>query len=157
MHSALEEKENEVQAIRVKLKQSEIQGRFVLFISFPYFRIFPLICKISFDFVDAEVKHQIDELRCTIEALENEKADMIEKLSQAKHQGVKAVRDEEEKKRMELMEEMEKKRENDRLEHEHQLQEEIKKIVSYLFWKKENFAFFFLDYSLVLIFKFEVI
>lgn len=89
--------------------------------SFPY----------CFYSLGCDAQGQIDELKSTIEALESEKADMVLKLSEAKQQGVKAVREEEEKKRQELVEEMQKKRDEDRLEDERKLQEEVKKVVRY--------------------------
>ncbi|VDM50859.1 unnamed protein product [Toxocara canis] len=102
MHAALEEKDSEVQNVRSKYKQLESQG--------------------------SDAQGQIEELKSTIEALESEKADMVLKLSEAKQQGVKAVREEEEKKRQELTQDLEKKRNEDRLELERKLQEEIKKV-----------------------------
>lgn len=64
-----------------------------------------------------------------MDALENEKADMVEKLSEAKQQGVKAVRCEEEEKRQELKREMERKRAEEREEDERLFQEMIMKNV----------------------------
>ncbi|EPB72115.1 hypothetical protein ANCCEY_08794 [Ancylostoma ceylanicum] len=52
-------------------------------------------------------QRKVDELQQIVQALEVEKSDMIEKLSAAKQQGVKAVRDEEEKKREDLLAEFE--------------------------------------------------
>lgn len=64
-----------------------------------------------------------------MDALENEKSDMVEKLSEAKQQGVKAVRCEEEEKRQELKKEMEKRRIKEREEDERLFQEMIMKNV----------------------------
>uniref|UniRef100_A0A915BDS5 GRIP domain-containing protein n=1 Tax=Parascaris univalens TaxID=6257 RepID=A0A915BDS5_PARUN len=102
MHAAIEERDSEVQDVRAKYKLLESQG--------------------------CDAQGQIDELKSTIEALESEKADMLLKLSEAKQQGVKAVREEEEKKRQELVEEMQKKRDEDRREDERKLHEEVKKV-----------------------------
>ncbi|VDN06882.1 unnamed protein product [Thelazia callipaeda] len=100
MHKALDEKDIELQAARAKSKMLETNG--------------------------LEVLKHIDELKATVDALENEKADMVEKLSEAKQQGVKAVRCEEEEKREELIKEMEKKRATEREEDERRFQELIK-------------------------------
>lgn len=102
MHAALEEKENEVQALRVKYKQLESEG--------------------------LGVKQQNEELQSTIEALEVEKADMVEKLSQAKQKGVLAVRDEEERKRKQLEATLEKKQEEYRIQCQKHFNEETKKL-----------------------------
>lgn len=68
-------------------------------------------------------------MKAAVDALENEKADMVEKLSEAKQQGVKAVRCEEEEKRLELKREMEKKRAEEREEEERRFKEIIMKNV----------------------------
>ncbi|MCP9259499.1 hypothetical protein DINM_002442 [Dirofilaria immitis] len=75
MHRALEEKDGELQIARARCKVLELSG--------------------------AELQRQIDELKAAVDALENEKADMVKKLSEAKQQGVKAVQCEEEEKRRE--------------------------------------------------------
>lgn len=79
--------------------------------------------------IGSDVQKQIDELKATVDALEIEKAEMVEKLSEAKQQGVKAVRCEEEEKRQDLLKEMERKRREEREEDEHRFQELIKKNV----------------------------
>uniref|UniRef100_A0A0M3KFE9 Myosin_tail_1 domain-containing protein n=1 Tax=Anisakis simplex TaxID=6269 RepID=A0A0M3KFE9_ANISI len=107
MHNALEDKELEIQNIRTKYKQLESQG--------------------------SDSQHQIDELKSTIEALENEKSDMVLKLSEAKQQGVKAIREDEERKRKEIVEEMERKRAEDQRNYEQKLEDELKKQVR-LYW-----------------------
>ncbi|VDO29387.1 unnamed protein product [Onchocerca flexuosa] len=74
-----------------------------------------------------ELQKQIGELRAAVDALENEKVDMVEKLSEAKQQGVKAVRCEEEEKRQKLKKEMESRRVKEREEDERLFQEMIMK------------------------------
>ncbi|VDK68086.1 unnamed protein product [Litomosoides sigmodontis] len=101
MHRALEEKDAELQVARARCKSLELSG--------------------------AEAQRQIDELKAAVDALENEKADMVEKLSEAKQQGVKAVRFEEEEKRLELKREMEKKRDKEKEEDERLFKEMIMK------------------------------
>uniref|UniRef100_A0A0R3S3E8 GRIP domain-containing protein n=1 Tax=Elaeophora elaphi TaxID=1147741 RepID=A0A0R3S3E8_9BILA len=101
MHRALEEKDAELQVARARCKSLELSA--------------------------TEAHRQIDELKATVDALENEKADMIEKLSEAKQQGVKAVRCEEEEKRQELKREMERKRAEEREEDERVFKEMIMK------------------------------
>uniref|UniRef100_A0A158R3Z1 GRIP domain-containing protein n=1 Tax=Syphacia muris TaxID=451379 RepID=A0A158R3Z1_9BILA len=76
MHAALEEKENEVQEIRSSYKKLKAEGD--------------------------ENERQKAEFQSTIDALEAEKADMVNKLSEAKQKGVLVVREEEERKRKEL-------------------------------------------------------
>ncbi|KAK5973452.1 GRIP domain-containing protein [Trichostrongylus colubriformis] len=81
MHAALEAKDKEIESWRSKCRVLEIQdGQ-----------------------ANERWQKKVDELQQVIQALEVEKGDMIEKLSAAKLQGVKAVRDEEEKKREELI------------------------------------------------------
>ncbi|KAK6058812.1 hypothetical protein COOONC_03612, partial [Cooperia oncophora] len=81
MHAALETKDREIESWRSKCRALEVQdGQ-----------------------ANERWQKKVDELQQVIQALEVEKGDMIEKLSAAKLQGVKAVRDEEEKKREELM------------------------------------------------------
>uniref|UniRef100_A0A1I8EAA0 GRIP domain-containing protein n=1 Tax=Wuchereria bancrofti TaxID=6293 RepID=A0A1I8EAA0_WUCBA len=101
MHRALEEKDGELQIARARCKALELSG--------------------------AETQKQVDELKAAVDALENEKADMVEKLSEAKQQGVKAVRCEEEEKRQELRREMERKRVEEREQEERLFQEMIMK------------------------------
>ncbi|VDN89382.1 unnamed protein product [Brugia pahangi] len=102
MHRALEEKDGELQIARARCKVLELNGR-------------------------AEIQTQIDELKAAVDALENEKADMVKKLSEAKQQGVKAIRCEEEAKRQELRREMERKRAEEREQDERLFQEMIMK------------------------------
>ncbi|KAK6028043.1 hypothetical protein OSTOST_05921, partial [Ostertagia ostertagi] len=81
MHAALETKDKEIESWRSKCRTLEVQdGQ-----------------------ANERWQKKVDELQQVIQALEAEKGDMIEKLSAAKLQGVKAVRDEEEKKREELV------------------------------------------------------
>lgn len=81
MHAALESKDKEIESWRSKCRALEIQdGQ-----------------------ANERWQKKVDELQQVVQALEVEKSDMIEKLSAAKLQGVKAVRDEEEKKREELV------------------------------------------------------
>ncbi|EJD75591.1 GRIP domain-containing protein [Loa loa] len=101
MHRALEEKDGELQVTRTRCKALELNG--------------------------IEAQKQIDELKAAVDALESEKADMVEKLSEAKQQGVKAVRYEEEEKRQELRREMERKRAEERERDEQLFQEMIAK------------------------------
>ncbi|KAK6101610.1 GRIP domain family protein [Brugia pahangi] len=101
MHRALEEKDGELQIARARCKVLELNG--------------------------AEIQTQIDELKAAVDALENEKADMVKKLSEAKQQGVKAIRCEEEAKRQELRREMERKRAEEREQDERLFQEMIMK------------------------------
>uniref|UniRef100_A0A915Q2U6 GRIP domain-containing protein n=1 Tax=Setaria digitata TaxID=48799 RepID=A0A915Q2U6_9BILA len=101
MHRALEEKDVELQAARARCKVLELGG--------------------------LDVQRQINELKAAVDALENEKADMVEKLSEAKQQGVKAVRCEEEEKRQELKKEMERRRAEEKEEDERLFQEMIVK------------------------------
>ncbi|CAG9536747.1 unnamed protein product [Cercopithifilaria johnstoni] len=101
MHRALEEKDVELQVTRTRCKSLELSG--------------------------IELQRQIDELKAAVDALENEKADMVKKLSEAKQEGVKAVRCEEEEKRQELKRKMEKKQAEEREEEERLFQEMIMK------------------------------
>ncbi|KAM3723491.1 Golgin subfamily A member [Dirofilaria immitis] len=101
MHRALEEKDGELQIARARCKVLELSG--------------------------AELQRQIDELKAAVDALENEKADMVKKLSEAKQQGVKAVQCEEEEKRRELKREMERKWIKEKEENERLFQEMIMK------------------------------
>ncbi|OZC09671.1 hypothetical protein X798_03365 [Onchocerca flexuosa] len=101
MHRALEEKDGELQIARDKCKVLELS--------------------------EIELQKQIGELRAAVDALENEKVDMVEKLSEAKQQGVKAVRCEEEEKRQKLKKEMESRRVKEREEDERLFQEMIMK------------------------------
>ncbi|VDD91136.1 unnamed protein product [Enterobius vermicularis] len=102
MHATLEEKEGEVQAIRANYRQLESEG--------------------------IKAQQQNNELQSTILALEAEKADMVEKLSQAKQQGVLAIRDEEERKRKNLEAALDKREEEFRARCQKQLSEEMKKL-----------------------------
>ncbi|CAJ0943290.1 unnamed protein product, partial [Mesorhabditis belari] len=80
MHGALESKDREVELLRQKCRTLEIQdGQ-----------------------ANERWQKKVDELKVIISSLETEKSEMIEKLSEAKVQGVKAVRDEEEAKRKDL-------------------------------------------------------
>ncbi|VDL72288.1 unnamed protein product [Nippostrongylus brasiliensis] len=90
MHAALEAKDKEIESWRSKCRVLEIQdGQ-----------------------ANERWQKKVDDLQLVVEALEAEKSDMIEKLSAAKVQGVRAVRDEEEQKREELVSEFAAKEEN---------------------------------------------
>ncbi|WKY02167.1 hypothetical protein Q1695_015857 [Nippostrongylus brasiliensis] len=90
MHAALESKDKEIELWRSKCRVLEIQdGQ-----------------------ANERWQKKVDDLQLVVEALEAEKSDMIEKLSAAKVQGVRAVRDEEEQKREELVSEFAAKEEN---------------------------------------------
>lgn len=83
----------------------------------------------AINFLGAEAQRQIDQLKVAVDALENEKADMIQKLSEAKQQGVNAVRCEEEEKRQKLKTEMERKWSFEKEQDERLFQEMIMKNV----------------------------
>ncbi|PIO52511.1 hypothetical protein TELCIR_26183, partial [Teladorsagia circumcincta] len=98
MHAALETKDKEIESWRSKCRTLEVQdGQ-----------------------ANERWQKKVDELQ---QALEAEKGDMIEKLSAAKLQGVKAVRDEEEKKREELAAEFSEKEQRMQEDFERRLKE----------------------------------
>ncbi|PAV75689.1 hypothetical protein WR25_15181 isoform A [Diploscapter pachys] len=101
MHAALENKDREIESLRSKNRALEIQdGQ-----------------------ANERWQKKVDELQAVTRALEAEKSDMIEKLSEAKTQGVKAVQDESEKRREALEKEWQEKMEAMKEEHERAIQE----------------------------------
>ncbi|XGW16166.1 hypothetical protein V3C99_001537 [Haemonchus contortus] len=112
MHAALEAKDKEIESWRSKCHALELQdGQ-----------------------ANERWQKKVDELQKVIQALEVEKGDMIEKLSAAKLQGVKAVRDEEERKREELVAEF--------AEKEERLQREFEKRMKDFESEKEEEALY---------------
>ncbi|CAD6185936.1 unnamed protein product [Caenorhabditis auriculariae] len=80
MHAALENKDGEIEQWRKKCSVLEKQD----------------------GEANTRWQQKVDQLQAVVKALESEKNEMVDKLSEAKQQGVKAVLEEEEKRRLEL-------------------------------------------------------